>query len=171
MTSLSSGRRKTLVFSCQVCQLFSVWLKRTSSPTHAAASTVPTSGAVMLKIFGLVRLLWETWVGNEALQISVSGLMYWWYYCCVGGGSLTTQAPSHRSLLWSVMCIFMNNSYFHFTLLWFWIWLKSTHTANKWNQSVSQIHYSRYLSQLSCWNQLLNRGSQGESACSQPELS
>lgn len=55
----------------------------------------------------------------------------------------TTQAASHGSFFVILKCIFMNNSYFHFTLLWVSIWLKSTKTANKSHQTVSQIHYSR----------------------------
>lgn len=140
--SAAEGRKKLF------CAFQSLWaLDR--QPVQAAASAVLTLSTIMLKIFGLCDK-----ADMKTNQISVAG---WCTGSNAGGdrNSVTTDytGPKPRKLFVILKCIFMNNSYFHFTLLWFSIWLKSTKTANKSNQTVSQIYCSR---KLSHWNHFQN---------------
>lgn len=113
-------------------------------PIQAVASAALTLSEVMLKIFGFLRLLGETWLENEPRRITMSG---WCTGSNVGSERSSVATDYTGPQPWKPFvihkCIFMNNSYFHFTLLWFSIWCKSTKTGNKSNQTVLQMYYSR----------------------------
>lgn len=124
-----SGGAACFYYTC-VCTLseLSIQLKCTSS----YADTCCGIYCAVLKIFGLLRL-WEkpdvkTNCDGADCQADEQARMI----ARVGMASLrTTQAPSHRKPFVILKCIFMNNSYFHFTLLWFLILMKRKYTQKQ----------------------------------------